>query len=56
MPHSAHIASPRNATHCFMGGLQLQLQPERYVPFLNMLWDIDKIIILRYKLLCPNID
>jgi len=27
-----HIASPRNATHCFIGGWQRQLQPERYVP------------------------
>jgi hypothetical protein len=26
-----HIASRRNATHCFMGGLQRHIQPERYV-------------------------
>jgi hypothetical protein len=28
-----HIASRRNATHCFMGGLQRHIQPERYASF-----------------------
>ena len=27
-----HIARPRNAAHCFKGGGQRHIQPERYMP------------------------
>ena len=28
-----HIARPRNAAHCFKGGWQRHIQPERYANF-----------------------
>jgi hypothetical protein len=28
-----HIPARRNATHCFMGGLERHIQPERYATF-----------------------
>ena len=28
-----HIARPRNATHCFKGGGQRHIQPERYAQY-----------------------
>jgi len=40
-----HIARPRNATHCFKGGGQRHIQPERYAQFyLTIPENIDKII------------